>query len=327
MNTTTTTTSTASSTSTITEIDFQSNESHNTSIETEASDDYPNADTLSSPPTPHTDFDASQCLFCSHPSPSFSQNLLHMSASHGLYINPTSLSAPIPFLLAYLHRVIFTHYTCLYCGTARSSSLAAQQHMAAKGHCKYDITGGHLELGRFFDSSEEKEEVEEGDRIGQRDRCKRAVDDEPHAAPSSARRKGKAPKRPERRDADTATSPTQPAALAHMQSPTGTDTGSGSPTTSPLSLPLTPRALKQASALQTHLSQLRATDQRSLAHLPAAEQRALLLAHHKQTGNARRSEQRYKGNLEGAGNKFGCLGKIRLVRTPPHFGNVGSLSR
>jgi pre-60S factor REI1 len=316
MNTTTTTTSTTSSTSTITEIDSQSNESHNTSIETEPSNEYPN-----------NDFDASQCLFCPHPSRDLSQNLLHMSASHGLYIDPTSLSAPISSLLAYLHRVIFTHYTCLYCGTARSSSLAAQQHMAAKGHCKYDVAGEHLELGRFFDS-EEEEEGDTGDRIRQRDRCKRAVDDGPHAAPSSARRKGKTPKRPERRDTDTATSPARPAAPSHTQPPAGTDTGSDSPTISPRSLSeLSIRSLKQASALQAHLSQLRAADQRSLAHLPAAEQRALLLAHHKQTENARRSEQKYRGNLEGAGNKTGCLGKIRLVRTPPHFGNVGSLNR
>jgi hypothetical protein len=126
---------------------------------------------------------------------------------------------------------------------------------------------------------------------------------------------------------DTATSLTQPSLPTPAQSPTSTDTGSDSSTTSPLSLTLTPRALKQATVLQLHLSQLRVTDKRSLAHLPAAEQRALLLVHHKQTENARRSEQKYRGNLAGAGNKTGCLGKIRLVRTPPHFGNVGSLSR
>jgi hypothetical protein len=124
-----------------------------------------------------------------------------------------------------------------------------------------------------------------------------------------------------RGDEDTSPSATRPSPSPPAQSPTVTDT------VPDLSLTLTPRALKQATALQLHLSQLRATDQRSLAHLPAAEQRALLLAHHKQTENARRSEQKYKGNLAGAGNKTGCLGKIRLVRTPPHFGNVGSLSR
>ena len=90
---------------------------------------------------------------------------------------------------------------------------------------------------------------------------------------------------------------------------------------------LSTRALKQEYTLNNQLAQLRADDRRSLLHLPASQQRALLATHHKQMEKARRTEQTQRGNLESAGNKFNCLGKMRLIRKPPHTGNVSSLNR
>jgi hypothetical protein len=59
--------------------------------------------------------------------------------------------------------------------------------------------------------------------------------------------------------------------------------------------------------------------------LPTSQQRALLATQFKQTESSGRAASARGGALESAGNSFGRLSSVRLVRIPPHSGRVQSL--
>lgn len=275
-------------------------------------------------------FDESQCLFCNQTSTDLDQNLVHMSKVHGLHVDTTNLLVDVVSLLAYFHIVISGCYECLYCGTQRNTRQGVQQHMMAKGHCKYDITDKDSELREFYElsSSEAKEELQQNLHAMR-------FSDDPQL-PSQARwRRPRPSKRSDRHDPSITASPLDQALPTPTSTPTPTphlhtDAESSSnaaetPSHSPGEL--STRALKQESMLNNQLAQLRAEDRRSLSHLPASQQRSLLATHHKQMEAARRTEQTNRGNLESAGNLFGRLDRIRLMRKPPHTGHVHSLNR
>lgn len=281
----------------------------------------------SSPSTPPSspithDFDEAQCLFCNHPSGSLESNLTHMSKTHGLHIDVTHLLVDVPSLLAYFHLIIAVWHECLYCATQRNTHQAAQQHMMAKGHCKYDVASKDAELKEFFDAQAE-EEVQRS-----RNAMREAWDDEDVLRGSSSlQTPRKAPRAARRIDGGrhitTSTSPD----VAEQDQDLTTSPPSSSPSQPTTGAELSTRAQKQEQILTTQLSQLRAADRRSLLHLPASQQRALLATYHKQNEKVRRTEQSQRGRLESAGNHFGRLGTTRLVRIPPHFGNVQGLNR
>ncbi|EXJ88185.1 hypothetical protein A1O1_05114 [Capronia coronata CBS 617.96] len=287
---------------------------------------YNHEDDVADPLSPSIDyeFDDSQCLFCNEPSPDLDQNLVHMSKAHGLYVDPANLLVDVGSLLAYFHFVISGCYECLYCATQRNTRQAVQQHMTAKGHCKYNITDEDVDLRDFyaFPSSDVKE------RLHQHFPALRFSDNP--RLPSQARsRKQRQSKRSDKHNSDFTAAPLDQAPPAPTrQSHTDAESRSNAAETPSHSLgELSTRGLKQACTLDNQLSQLRASDRRSLSHLPASQQRALLATHHQQIEKARRTEQIRRGNLESAGNKVNCLGKIRLIRKPPHTGNVHSLNR
>lgn len=278
--------------------------------------------TTSSTPSPtltHA-FNNTECLFCNHPSATLPSNLQHMSKSHGLHIDATNLLVDVSSLLAYFHLIIAQCHECLYCGTVRHSRQAAQQHMMAKGHCKYDVADADAELRDFFDAHAEEE-------LGRnRDAMRVALEENEQI--SSSVRKPRAAKRADRHITASESSPPggqdppcQPQAHANPPTDTNTPPPSEPPTA------LSTRAQKQQTTLSTQLSHLRAADRRSLLHLPASQQRALLATHQQQMAKAKRTEQTSRGNLETAANKSARLDTIRLVRKPPHTGNVHSLNR
>ena len=265
------------------------------------------------------EFDASQCLFCNETSPDLDQNLVHMSKAHGLYVDPANLLVDIQFLLAYFHFVISGCYECLYCRTQRNTRQAVQQHMMAKGHCTYDSTDTDAEIREFYESSSSDAEEEL-----QQNLLTMRFSPGSQSRSQTSSRKPRRLKRSDGHSPNITASPLDqsiPSATPTSQSHTDTETPSHSLGE------LSTRAMKQESALNNHLAQLRADDRRSLVHLPASQQRALLATHHKQMEKARRTEQIKRSNLETAGNKFNCLDKIRLIRKPPHTGNVRSLNR
>jgi pre-60S factor REI1 len=282
--------------------------------------------TMPSSPSIDYEFDESQCLFCNQTSPDLDQNLVHMSKAHGLHVDLTNLLVDVVSLLGYFHLVISGCYECLYCGTQRNTRQAVQQHMMAKGHCKYDITDKNAELRDFyeFSSSDTKEKLHQN-------LPPMRFSDDPQLPSKARSRKPRPPKRSDRHGPNITASPlgqALPTPTSTPQSHTDAESSSNAAETPSHSLgELSTRALKQEHTLNNQLAQLRADDQRSLLHLPASQQRALLATHHKQMEKARRTEQTKRGNLESAGNKFNCLGKIRLIRQPPHTGNVHSLNR
>ncbi|KAJ9661766.1 hypothetical protein H2198_001731 [Neophaeococcomyces mojaviensis] len=278
---------------------------------------------LSSPSIDY-EFDESQCLFCNQTNPDLDQNLVHMSKAHGLHVDPTDLLVDIVSLLAYFHLVISECYECLYCGTQRNTRQAVQQHMMAKGHCKYDITDKDAELRDFYDisSSNAKEEL-------RRNLLAVRFSDDTQLPPQARSRKPGPPKRSDRHAPEITASPLdQPLPTPNSHSHTDAESSSNAAEIpSDFTGELSTRALKQEHTLNNQLAQLRASDRRSLLHLPASQQRALLATHHKQMEKATRTEQINRGNLESAGNKVNCLTKTRLIRKPPHTGNIFSLNR
>jgi pre-60S factor REI1 len=282
------------------------------------------------------EFDESRCLFCNQTSPNLDQNLVHMLKAHGLYVDLVNLRAKVDVesLLAYFHLVISGRYECLYCGTQRNTHQAVQQHMMAKGHCKYDITDDEdAELRDFYQSSSSSDAREE---LLHRDLHAMRSSYDAGLPPRTRRRNDPRPsKRSSHRDGRDITDPSLDQALptptpqTHAHSNADSSSNDAAETLSPSlgELRLSTRALKQECTLNNQLARLRADDRRSLLHLPASQQRALLATHHKQMEDARRTEQTKRTNLESAGNKFNCLGKIRLIRKPPHTGNVHSLNR
>ncbi|KAK5078703.1 hypothetical protein LTR64_002883 [Lithohypha guttulata] len=269
------------------------------------------------------EYDESQCLFCNQTSPDLDQNLLHMSKAHGLHIDTTNLLVDVTSLLAYFHLIISAYYECLYCGTQRNTREAVQQHMIAKGHCKYDITDENAELRDFYDLSSADIRAEIQQNLAMR------YSDDSQVLLQTRAKKARSSKQTDRPISNTTASPSSSTSQIPTQD-AQTNAESSSHTTEPSSDPpgeVSTRVLKQESILNSQLAQLRADDRRSLLHLPASQQRALLATRHKQMEKARRAEQTQRGNLERAGNKFGRLGTVRLVRQPPHFGNVSGLNR
>ncbi|KAM7195656.1 C2H2 type zinc-finger (2 copies) domain containing protein [Naviculisporaceae sp. PSN 640] len=104
------------------------------------------------------DFSPSECLFCSHDSSSpvsntggteesaglrLEANLSHMASSHGFIIPFQDCLAPdvtLDIIVEYLHFIIQGYRECISCGTRRSTVEGVQQHMIAKGHCRFDIS-------------------------------------------------------------------------------------------------------------------------------------------------------------------------------------------
>lgn len=272
------------------------------------------------------EFDVSQCLFCDRSSSDLEHNLEHMSKVHGLHIVTTNLLVDVESLLAYFHLVISSYHECLYCGTQRNTRQAAQQHMTAKGHCKYDLTAMGAEFRDFYDlSSLEAEEESQRNFIATR------IFDLELAATHNKSKESRSSKHSDRHNLDITLSSSEPESPSSRHSPAPQSDGdTSSDDNENISNPLRQlsiREQKRAYTLNNQLSQLRAGDRRSLTHLPVSQQRTMLATHHKQMEKARRSEQTQRGNLESAGNSFARLGTIRLIRKPPHTGRVQTLKR
>lgn len=272
------------------------------------------------------EFEESQCLFCDQSSSDLDQNLLHMSKVHGLHVITTNLLVDVGSLLAYFHLIISCYHECIYCGTQRNTKQAVQQHMIAKGHCKYDLASKDAEFRDFYDlSAVEAEEELHRNLIATR------LSESAQLAAHNRSRKSRSSKRSDRAGTNITTLPSDQGSTSTSPTPesqSDADTSSDDIETTPEhQIGLSIRAQKQTYAHNNQLAQLRAEDRKSLMHLPASQQRALLTTHHKQMEKAKRSEQTQRGNLESAGNSFARLGTIRLIRKPPHTGRVQTLKR
>ncbi|KAI1801908.1 C2H2 type zinc-finger-domain-containing protein [Daldinia bambusicola] len=144
------------------------------------------------------DFDPGTCLFCAHESDLLNDNMAHMASAHGFGVPfQEFLAVDLEMMVEYLHFIVFGYRECICCGKRRSTVEGVQQHMVAKGHCRFDISAETEELyemprsenivveqGQHDDSSMPMR-LPSGKLISHR---KNPDAQEPHAKPRPARR-------------------------------------------------------------------------------------------------------------------------------------------
>ena len=268
-----------------------------------------------------------------------------MCTSHSFHIQTTNLLVETTTLLAHFHSVINDGNECLYCRKSLRSSEAVKQHMLHKGHCMYDVASGEdaVVKGYYgFDAAEAELEGVKAEltarladlRISRQevaasmrqDRKKR--DAESRSAEASVR---DSESRVSHDDDDSRFGYRGDDAShnddddAHLDRDTSTSPPSSQQLTTPPISRAQARAQHQPLTFESQLSRLRESDRKSLQHLPTSQQRALLATQHKQMEKGGRAAGAKRGALESAGNSFGRLSSVRLVRMPPHTGRVQSL--
>ncbi|KAF7522905.1 hypothetical protein G7054_g11982 [Neopestalotiopsis clavispora] len=265
-------------------------------------------------------FEASKCLFCNRDNADFESNLSHMQSAHGLFIpHMRHLIVETRVLIEYIHLVIYGYNECICCGTQRSSPLAAQQHMLGKSHCRFDMEREGSEFADFWDFSDADNSNESSDdgtdddddgldhggsRVAKVSAGIVRLDEESLRLPSGRLiSKNSSAQRTQRR----AETRKQQAAIE------GTARDAAQREASSSSTALVPShsdALKElskserrAEAFSGHLARLSESDRRSLVHLPASQQRSILVTQQRQAEKAKRAERRYQSRVEGLGNK------------------------
>lgn len=97
------------------------------------------SDSEDNPSTP--DFVPGRCLFCAEESGILDGNLMHMAEAHSFSVPfQDFLAVDLETVVEYLHFVIYSYQECICCGTQRSTVEGVQQHMVAKGHCRFDVS-------------------------------------------------------------------------------------------------------------------------------------------------------------------------------------------
>ncbi|KAH7123356.1 C2H2 type zinc-finger-domain-containing protein [Dactylonectria estremocensis] len=96
-------------------------------------------DTNDEPSAP--EFVPGNCLFCAQDSGVLDDSMTHMATTHGFTVPfQDFLAVDLETVVAYLHFVISGYRECICCGTRRGTVEGVQQHMVAKGHCRFDVT-------------------------------------------------------------------------------------------------------------------------------------------------------------------------------------------
>jgi pre-60S factor REI1 len=225
------------------------------------------------------EFIPDQCLFCGERCGTFNACVAHMSKAHSFFIPYQSfLHVDLEVLVWYLHLVIYGYHECISCSTRRSTLEAIQQHFIAKSHCRFDISG---ELAEFYDLSKLEVQV-----------CKSSIRvDEKTLRLSSGKLLS------HRSDASVGTRActSRQSSQPSLQLPGSSE--------KPSNLTAVDKKDRQLDAAMRQLSCLSASDQRSLAGLPATQQRSILVTRKKQLDKARRAERRYQSTVQRQGNK------------------------
>ena len=228
------------------------------------------------------EFDLSYCIFCGVNSNTFDDNLIHMSKAHSFSIPyRENLVVEVPVLVKYLHLVIYGYGQCILCSTHRHTVEGIQHHMAAKGHCRLNVTD---EFSDFYNLP---------------DRVEFHADEESLRLPSGKLLSHRT------KVASTKTAP-QP---VERRSRFGAlpNTTSSSRNRSELT---SANDLNLVESSSTQLSRLTKGDQQSLAHLPDHELRSLLADHTKSIDQARRAKHHAEVKLSKAENTI-LMGNFR----------------
>ncbi len=186
-------------------------------------------------------------------------------------------------IMSYCHIIIFQYHECISCDSQRTTVEGIQQHMDAKGHCRFDLTEDTAEF--YETGSSAYNSVFQ--LVGPDGKSLRL----PSGKLLSHRTEGSTTTMP-RVQSKTLDRPSmQPRTQTRVSSRT-TNTDSEVATVSEESIP----------TASTELSRLTVSDQQNLAHLPRNEVRSLIAIGVKHKDQARRAEARAKSKLERAAN-------------------------
>ncbi|OAQ83749.1 c2h2 finger domain-containing protein [Purpureocillium lilacinum] len=242
-----------------------------------ASDGGDTEDEGSAPP-----FDPQQCLFCGDESDAFDSNVAHMNSVHSFIVPyQDCLAVDLETLIWYLHLVIYGYRECILCSTRRSTIEGIQQHMTAKGHCRFDISAGTED---FYELPESQYE-----NLAGRARPDEASLRLPSGKLLSHRTLREAPVR------------SRPAQQAPSDRPGNAQIGSVQ--SRRIGQEIATRDGSDSAILAARLSQLSVRDQNTLALLPSHEIRSVLATKRKQLDQARRDETKARRRVERLGNK------------------------
>ncbi|KAI3327312.1 C2H2 type zinc-finger-domain-containing protein [Xylariaceae sp. AK1471] len=309
--TTATTSTTTTSLSTLPMSLSSSPETNSTPTSFKKSIDFP--DLAMQPFTP------GQCLFCPNPSASFTDSVIHMQKSHGLFVpHQQHLVVDLETLFKYLHLVIFGYRECIQCGTERATVQAVQHHMTGKGHCKFDILEQDSEFAEFYDFSEAEDDAEsdmegDGDERNQQETAtsssrKPLLADEDSIRLPSGRiisRHSSAQPGPSftqlRRRTRTLASQLE-YSLAEPDDGEGSNKEELDSDIRDTRL-LSKREKRERAAVTYQLTNLRANDRNSLMHLPASQQRSILATQLRHEGKVQKEERRRQSKIDRKGNK------------------------
>ncbi|KAI0468963.1 C2H2 type zinc-finger-domain-containing protein [Xylaria cf. heliscus] len=279
----------------------------------------PSKDSIDSPDAAMKPFTPGQCLFCPSPSPSFTDSVLHMQKSHGLFVpHQQRLAVDLKTLFGYLHLVIFGYRECIHCGTERATVQAVQQHMTGKGHCKFDISEHDSEFAEFYDFSQPEDETVsdiegDGDERNQVDtatssnRAPLLADEDSIRLPSgkiisrqSSAQAGLSSTQSRRRTRTPA---------SQLEYSLGEPEDESEPSREEVDLDerdtrfLSRREKRERATVAYQLANMSANDRTSLMHLPASQQRSLLATQHRQAEKVQKDERRRQGKIDRKGNK------------------------
>ncbi|KAI1638228.1 C2H2 type zinc-finger-domain-containing protein [Biscogniauxia mediterranea] len=286
-------------------------------------------ESVDSPDATMQPFTPGQCLFCPNSSTSFTDSVVHMRKSHGLFVpHQQHLLVDLETLFGYLHLIVFGYRECLQCGTERATVQAVQQHMTGKGHCTLDISDPDSEFADFYDLSEPEDDAEGGSE-GDGDKRIRAqtptssrrkpipADEDSIRLPSGKiiSRKSSAPAgllsltQLRRRTPNLASQQLEYSVIVEPEEEEEEDGGSGKDVLGAdvrdtrLLLLLSKRKKRERAMVTYQMANMSANDRRSLVHLPASQQRSVLAAQLRHADKVQKEERRRQSRVDRKGNK------------------------
>lgn len=319
----TTTATTSTTTAQLTTLPMSLPASPQTNSATTSPQESTNSPEFTMPP-----FTPEQCIFCPKLSPSFTDSMVHMRKSHGLFVpHHQQLVVDLETLFRYLYLIIFGYRECIKCGTERATVQAVQQHMTGKGHCNFDTSEEDSEFADFYDFSG-SEEVSESETEG--DGEERAQDETAASSSQTPRPAGEdsirlpSGKIISRQSSSAQAGPTHAFTLLRRRARTYAsrleytrvgagddedekeeqgsgkeDPDSGAHDTRLLSK----REKREKETVTYQMASMSASDRNSLVHLPASQQRAILAAQFRHTVKVQKEERRRQGKVDRKGNK------------------------
>lgn len=189
--------------------------------------------------------------------------------------------------------------------------------MTGKGHCKFDVSEQDSEFAEFYDFSEPEDDAEsdtegDGDERSQEEtagpsRKPLLADEDSIRLPSgriisrqSSAQAGSTTTQSRRRARTPASQ------LEYTAAEPDGEEGSGKEELGP-DIPetriLSKREKRERATATYQLANMSASDRSSLMHLPASQQRAILLAQHRHGEKVQKGEKRRQGKIDRKGNK------------------------